>query len=158
MGRRAHTLDQCAAKFWARVSRGEGCWEWTGVIGSGGYGQMNFLGRSESAPRVAWRLQRGEIPTHLELMHSCDNRKCVRLEHLSLGTRLDNMRDKEAKGRGRVARGADQWKARLDNERVRAIRALYADGVSISAIARAFDVHTVTVTKIVKRITWKHVP
>jgi len=37
-------------------------------------------------------------------MHSCDNRRCVRPDHLSAGTVADNNRDMTQKGRGRPGR------------------------------------------------------
>ncbi len=35
----------------------------------------------------------------LDVMHSCDNRKCVNIDHLSLGTRKENLQDMIQKGR-----------------------------------------------------------
>lgn len=56
--------------------------------------------RPIKAPRVRWELAHGPIPDGLWVLHTCDRPVCVRLEHLWLGTRSDNMRDMYAKGRG----------------------------------------------------------
>lgn len=41
------------------------------------------------------------LPTGYEILHTCDNTKCVNPEHLTAGTHKDNMADMAAKGRAR---------------------------------------------------------
>lgn len=88
-------------RFWMKVKPVEsGCWEWQGTKDKYGYGR--FTGTGELRPRshrFAYRQFVGEIPEGHEVMHVCDNRACVRLEHLRLGTHADNMRDMSLKGR-----------------------------------------------------------
>lgn len=88
--------------FWDRVLIGDGCWEWQGPLRNlNGYGAAHLDGKHMLAHRVAWILWGREIPADLFLLHRCDNRLCVRPDHLFLGTHLDNMRDAVAKGRSR---------------------------------------------------------
>lgn len=87
-------------RFWDCVSKGDGCWVWRRGAGSHGYGQFYFEpGKPRLAHRVAWELENGPIPTGMQVLHKCDNKKCVRPDHLFIGTQLDNMRDMIAKGR-----------------------------------------------------------
>ena len=44
-------------------------------------------------------MYKGNIPDGLVVMHACDNPKCCAIEHLSLGTHEDNMRDAQRKNR-----------------------------------------------------------
>jgi hypothetical protein len=116
-------------RFWEKVdvSFKTGCWEWTGFRGRTGYGRVRFNGRTQSAHRVSYELTWGPIPVGLSVLHSCDNRACVRPDHLSLGTQGDNMRDMFAKGR-RTWNETRTNSRKMPAEQVRALRYAYRQG------------------------------
>ncbi len=95
------------ARFWTRVRVSDGCWEWTGFClpvtnhpELRGYGQIRIEGRVYLTHRFSWVLHYGLIvPETLLTLHHCDNRPCVRPDHLFLGTHYDNTQDALAKGR-----------------------------------------------------------
>lgn len=93
--------------FWEKTKKNElnDCIEWTGRMMSSGYGQVTFLEETWSAHRLIWTLINGSIPEGLQINHTCDNRKCVNLVHLNLGTQSDNMQDMINKGRANKASG-----------------------------------------------------
>lgn len=84
--------------FWKKVKKSEGCWEWQGCL-SGGYGSVTVNKQCLRAHRFVWTFTFGAIPDGLFVCHHCDNRRCVRPDHLFLGTTDDNMRDMVIKGR-----------------------------------------------------------
>jgi len=81
------------------------CWEWTAGTNNIGYGMMRDGDKMRTAHRLAYEEFKGIIPKGMQVLHICDNPKCINPKHLWLGTIQDNMRDKKEKGRsGRTGR------------------------------------------------------
>lgn len=88
-------------RFWTKVTKSEDCWEWVGYVDKqSGYGKIAMRPDPPTgAHRVSWLLHNGPIPEDMWVLHSCDNRKCVRPDHLFLGTPEDNAKDMVSKDR-----------------------------------------------------------
>lgn len=93
-------------RFWDNLNKedSEICWNWMGYRNRVGYGQIKVGGKNLRAHRVAYAIANGHVPASLDVLHSCDNPPCCNPNHLWLGTDLDNVADKVAKGR--QAKGA----------------------------------------------------
>jgi hypothetical protein len=113
----------------------------------------------------------GPIPSGLQVLHRCDQPACVNVAHLFLGTCADNMSDKVTKGRQargpalNSARGERHYAAKVTEAIVAEIRSRVRPGReqgpgrqpdSIRSLAREFGLDAMTVQRIVKRTTWRH--
>jgi hypothetical protein len=134
------------------------CWLWTKGKFKSGYGSFNLNGFPARAHRVSFMIYYGsEIPDGMNVCHKCDVPDCVNPNHLFLGTRSDNMRDKEKKGRGNHTRG-ELNHSKLKEEQVRAIRNEFAKGgITKHSLAVKYGVADVCIRKIIKREKWAHV-
>lgn len=77
-------------RFWAKVDKTEGCWNWTGVL-LRGYGQFAYRRRMVLAHRFAYELLVGPIPDGLVIDHLCRNPRCVNPAHLEPVTPRENV-------------------------------------------------------------------
>ena len=135
------------------------CWEWTGVINSSnGYGYMKIseINSPVRIHRFSYEFFKGKITPGLFVMHSCDNRKCVNPDHLSLGTHQDNMDD--AVNKGRMQQGEDRYCAKLTEEEVLQIYKDYKNGkMDQYRLAEKYNVKQTTIQQITSGHTWKHI-
>ncbi len=150
-------------RFWPRVKRGDGCWEWQGQRDMKGYAVINIrraVGRHVpmGAHRLSWQLAYGDIPPGLEVCHRCDNPLCVRPDHLFLGTHRENMADMRAKGRQSngdgCCRGERHGMSKLTEANVREILVSAERG---TALAARFGVTPTMVCAIRRRRSWRHI-
>lgn len=126
-----------------------GCWVWTGARDSSGYARISYRSRNWKASRAIWTVSRGEIPSTLCILHRCDNRLCVNLAHLFLGTNADNSQDMSAKGRGPMGR------AKIDAGAVLWIRA--ETELTAKEMAVKYGLSLSGIYAIINKKTWRHV-
>ena len=161
MATRKYTASPLADRFWPKVDKSGGpssCWLWTaGVVGGTGYGKIQDTrgGRYLRAHRVSWELAHGPIPDGMRVLHRCDNPPCVNPAHLFLGTDADNQHDMRAKGRFIQPRGERAGQAKLTTEQVLRIR---SDPRTLREIAADYGTGLMAVSRIKRRLAWKHVP
>lgn len=147
-----------------QVNEKSGCLEWIGSKRNG-YGRTivgsrkDGTRRSVYAHRLSYELAYGEIPDGMEVCHKCDNRCCVNPAHLFLGTRQDNIDDRERKGRNIVFTGEEQPRSKLTKKAVKDARWERAyKGTSYQMLADRYGVSKKTMQNAIKGVTWKCVP
>lgn len=85
------------ALFWKKVDKetADPCWLWTATPGTSGYGNFRAGIRMLLPHRVAYELAKGPIGAELEVRHGpCCNPLCVNPDHLTVGTRKQNVEDR----------------------------------------------------------------
>lgn len=152
-------------RYWEKVEvRGlDECWPWMGGRNKKGYGVMGFAGknrkhRTHNAHRIGLMIRLGSLPDEIHALHICDCAFCQNPIHIFPGTNLENIADKMEKGRHRAPIGSEHKWAKLNDDIVRLMRRLHANGkVSISSLAARFGVSIPTARKAIVGKTWKHV-
>lgn len=167
MGPKPKALEE---RFWGKVQKSDGCWNWTGKHDAFGYGRLWISDKPYvelQAHRFSYTIHIGEIPEGLSILHKCDNPPCVNPEHLFIGTRADNMVDKVQKGR--QPRGIELPQHILTDDDVREIRRRYElrrrttgvatrnDPNGAEALAKEYGVSKWAIFDCCNRRRWKHV-
>lgn len=140
-------------RFWSKVAKSDGCWEWTGFRAPTGYGRFWLSGAPRNAHRVSWEIANGvPVPDGLVVMHLCDNRGCVNPSHLEAGTQSLNIKGMFERDRNpsHTKAGEIHAAAKLTDLQVAEIRALYSTGsIEQKEIAEIYGVSRSLVCQIV---------
>lgn len=135
-----------------------GCRVWLGAHSSCNRPVFHLGGSNRYAHRIIWEINNGRIPERQCVCHSCDNPRCINIDHLFLGTLRDNHDDMVLKGRRASFAGVNNSNAKLCDMDVKLMRALhYQNGCSARQIGFRFGVHPVVALKAIKGETWSHV-
>lgn len=143
-----------ADRFWSKVDRRGECWLWLAAVDKDGYGKFQINHRSQRkqthvrAHRVAFFLAHGHWPLS-QALHSCDNPRCCRPDHIRDGSQSENLIDRAVRGR--------HPGARLTPDVVRSIRRRRATGEPIVSIATDVGASHGAVRHAIVGLTWGHV-
>jgi len=137
-------------RFYQRIHKTKNCWWWTGVKNHHNYGVMERDGKIIRVHRFMWWLMNGQIPTGLNICHTCDNPSCVRPDHLFIGTQADNNTDRDRKGRARYISQAGEMngQAKLADFEVDEVRVRLQQGNLQKDIALTYGVCQQTISNI----------
>lgn len=94
-------------RFAGKLKRVGQCVEWHGASSAKGYGRFGIGGKLYSPHRIVMQLSLPELfeGRTVDVCHVCDNPRCIRLRHLFVGTRRENMIDAYNKGRLSMPKG-----------------------------------------------------
>jgi hypothetical protein len=135
------------------------CWKWTGPQIKTGHGFIT-AGTKMTASRAAYLTWKGPISSKLVVRHKCRTPSCINVDHLELGTRAENIRDKirdGTTGKGVVRPhiiGSRNHVAKITEEQARQI---FLMAGSLDDIANAMSVSAGIVYRIKQGVSWNHV-
>lgn len=147
------TRDETLSERLERLSEfvpWSGCKIWLGCSCSNGYGQTRIRTGGARGPkrlvhRIAWEISNGPIPDGIQVLHKCDVRSCVNVNHLFLGTNDDNAKDCQAKGRKANKLSAET------------VRAILADPRGYRIIGKQYGVSESSIGAIKRGKHWAHI-
>jgi len=144
--------------FLQRFNKGstEECWEWKGNLQTGKfrYGRILYKKKTYLAHRLSAQIYIGNIEG-LVVCHKCDNPSCVNPNHLFLGTKGDNNRDRENKGRGVRKKGEEHPGSKLTKNDVDEILRTYnSDAYTYKDIGNIYGVSPSTIGNIIRGEKW----
>ncbi len=154
-------------RFWAKVKKGDGCWEWTAAT-TKGYGHIGIKGKMIYAHRLSWELENGKIPDGLHVLHKCNNPLCVKPDHIYLGTQKDNVGDAITLGTHISTRrsplfgdidqcGEKNPSAKLTRFQVGGIRRSRGDGMTIKELSNLYSISKSQIQRIISNESWKDI-
>lgn len=99
-------------RFWLYVDiqvEEDRCWLWTGGLNENGYGSFRLGQTHVKAHKFSSVIaSRTDWPAGIVSRHSCDNKPCVRPDHILRGTQLQNVQDSFDRGK-RIRYSVVSW-------------------------------------------------
>lgn len=147
--------EKLKKRFFKKVVKTDGCWEWNGGRKPTGYGFMRAETKRDdpvrfhAAHRVSYAIHVGGEMAGYVVCHKCDNPGCVNPDHLFLGTYADNARDMMRKGRDKCGS--------LNLDQVNEIRAIMGSDPRprVVDVAARFGVTRFAIYQILSGRTWR---
>lgn len=144
MPKGVYSRSSASDRFNRMVEMTDGCHLWKGPLSSSGYANFWFEGRYVGAHVYAWIRVHGPIEPGVVIRHGpCHTRHCVNVEHLTIGTKADNNRDRERDGTQTY--GSSHHSSVLTEEQVMKAKELHSLGVTWVRIAADLGVKPGTI-------------
>lgn len=128
-----------------------GCKPWPLGKDKDGYGYYAINGKTYIAHRLLYGLVNPGDFQGLVVMHSCDNRACCNIHHLSIGTISENTLDMVRKRRN--VKGSSVGTAKLTEEQATEIRSKYPSKSSLE-LASEYGVCKQTICNVINETTF----
>ena len=147
-------------RFYSKINKHDsGCWEWVGTMFNSGYGAFSLEQKPRLAHRMMWFYETGSFPNGV-ILHTCDNRKCVNMEHLRDGTQYENIHDMINKGRRVIFYAEDNGIAKLTYEQAQEIRERFKMDKKLvqRVVAIEYGVNQAVISRIIHNKSYTQTP
>lgn len=155
-------------RFWPNTIRSGDCLIWTGKCNISNQPVCRFDGKEVRVRRLVYRFTCGDLPDDMFVLMTCRNSRCLSQYHMRRASKAErdaNLANSASIGdqhRSRthpelLLRGERNGHAKLTEEKVRTIRELRCQGMTLEAIAQSVGSPMTTVHSVVSGRTWAHV-
>ena len=131
----------------------------TKMLGTKGYGKLNKKDSGHwSTHRAAYANANNNYVFKPEecVLHHCDNRACIEITHLFLGTRADNNIDRSNKDR--TAKGSKSGNSALTETQVLEIKYSYIPRIyTVKMLSKKYHVTESCIRHILSGRSWEHI-
>ena len=122
-----------------------------------GYSRVFINGKHQRLFRYIYEQKYGKIPKGMVIRHKCDNSCCCNINHLEIGTQLDNVRDminrnRNYKGEHKTIQGEKNVNHKLTEQQVIEI---YLSNLSTYKLAEIYNVSKTNIAFIKNKKQWK---
>jgi hypothetical protein len=140
-------------RFISHIEKTDSCWLWKGAKPNRYPSFRVDKNTIRKSHKLSYEMFNGNVPDGMCVLHKCDNPNCVNPEHLWLGTKADNNKDRSVKGRS-----APSPTQVLNVNQVKEIRAMYAPRKTTQAyIASLYGVTRSAIRAITSGKNWSKV-
>jgi hypothetical protein len=138
------------------------CQIWTARLDVKGYPAKWFQGKLWKVHRLIFTLSKGPIPARYDVHHKCENKACVKLEHLELiphgkHASLSNMKN-PAIGWGKSGSGERNGNYRFSKKEMEKAFLLRKEGLSQQKIASIIGCTQTHISRFLAKKTWHFRP
>lgn len=122
-----------------------------------GYTRIFVNGKHQRLFRYLYEQKYGKIPKGMVIRHKCDNSYCCNINHLEIGTVLDNINDMKERnrfynGQNVKIRGTKNKSNKLNEQQVVEI---FTSNLSNRKLAKKYNVSSTNIRNIKKKKQWK---
>lgn len=141
-----------------KITDDNNCWIWKNGKNSAGYGCTSFEGKMVLVHRFFFEKHfNNPLNDDEDVRHICPNTPnilCFNPDHLTKGSRKENMQDMVLYGRSQ--KGEKNYHSKLTDENVLFIRA-QRDSFSLKELSEMYGVDQALISIIINNKIWKHV-
>lgn len=151
-------IEKAKVSFEKHVVRKDGCWGWNGAKDQDGYARMSCSPKlcAERAHVASYIIYNGPIPKGMIVTHRCDVRECTNPKCLFATYPRYNSADMVLKDR--QAKGSKNGSSKLTEDQVKEIKFKLNRGIPGTHLAKEYDIHFGTISKIKLGKIWEHIP
>lgn len=123
-----------------------------------GYTRIKYNGKPERLFRVLYIIKYGDIPQGMLIRHKCDNPWCCNINHLEIGTNMDNINDMKIRGRSLKGKEREDYRGSKNGSHKlseKEVEEIYLSTLSYLKLSKIYNVSKTNIFFIKKKKGWQ---